>query len=156
MILYLFKYIMFYYMDNNEMIEQQISDIEEKFKENKILFISIDGVYERDLETLKTTTNIDEFLYDINRLSEVIITNARNNPKSQRWVNDIALVNALKYMKTSYDKLLKHYKNVMHEYTKLFDEKYGDRPEKPIKKENNENISTDNYDVFVSGKNIGV
>lgn len=156
MILYLFKYIMFYYMDNNEMIEQQISDIEEKFKENKILFISINGVYERDLETLKTTTNIDEFLYDINRLPEVIITNARNNQKSQRWVNDIALVNALKYMKTSYDKLLKHYKNVMHEYTKLFDEKYGDRPEKPIKKETNENISTDNYDVFVSGKNIGV
>lgn len=132
-------------MDN---IEQQIKDIYNKKEKGKMVFLTGDGVYEQDFDSLLKMNDIDSFLYDINRLPEVIVTNAKANPKSQRWVNDLALVFALKYLKERYNKLLEHYQSVSEKWTKLYDKKYGDKSE--VKRQD---ISDD---VFTTGKNIGV
>lgn len=128
-------------MDN---IEKQIEDIYAKLKEGKLLYIGLEGVYERPLDTIKIMKP-DSFLYDINRLPEVIMTNAKANPKSQRWVNDLALIFAFKQISSDYEILLEAYQKLNSKYHNLI--KSGNL----ISKNQNNTESP-----FITGQNIGV
>lgn len=78
-------------MENTEILNK-ILELE---KENEIVFMTESGLMTSSIEKI-IKQPIEGLLYDLNRDKTSLMTMV--NSKSLRWVNDMALVNVLKYV----------------------------------------------------------
>lgn len=78
-------------MENKEILDK----IRELKKVNTIVFMTEEGLMTCDIEKI-ISQPIEGLLYDLNRDDATLATMA--NSKSLRWVNDMALVNVLKFI----------------------------------------------------------
>lgn len=78
-------------MENKEILDK----IRELKKVNTIVFMTEEGLMTCDIEKI-ISQPIEGLLYDLNRDEATLSTMA--NSKSLRWVNDMALVNVLKFI----------------------------------------------------------
>lgn len=78
-------------MENKEILDKII----ELKKVNKIVFMTEEGLMTSNIEDI-INQPIEGLLYDLNRDDATLSTMA--NSKSLRWVNDMALVNVLKFI----------------------------------------------------------
>ena len=80
-------------MDNKELFYK----LKDKYnKEGKIVFMTIDGMVESSIENLLNQP-IEGLLYDLNRDEATLATQAENT-KNQRFINDYALTNIVRYL----------------------------------------------------------
>lgn len=87
-------------MENNELLDK-ILELE---KENKIVFMTIEGAMTASIESI-IKQPVEGLLYDLNRDKATLMSLSKS--KSQRWVNDMAIVNVLKYVLEENEKLHK-------------------------------------------------
>ena len=89
-------------MEENK-IDKQLEDIRVKEKNGEIIFLTEEGASVAKIEDI-IKQPIDGLLYDLNRDYATLATMAKSS-KSMRWVNDMALVNVLKYVLNENNKL---------------------------------------------------
>ena len=89
-------------MEENK-IDKQLEDIRVKEKNGEIIFLTEEGASVAKIENI-IKQPIDGLLYDLNRDYATLATMAKSS-KSMRWVNDMALVNVLKYVLNENNKL---------------------------------------------------
>lgn len=89
----------------NEMNDEIINLILEKAKENKVCYMTIEGVAIQNLDSF-IKQPIDGILYDLNRDKSVILTHLRNE-NYMKWINDYAVAMTIEYLKNKVETLEK-------------------------------------------------
>ena len=83
-------------MDNSEYLEK----IDELAKENKIAFMTIDGLMTANINEIINQPS-EGILYDLNR-DEATIRTLAESSKNVRWINDLAFVKVFKKVFSKY------------------------------------------------------
>jgi hypothetical protein len=125
--------------------EEFLELIKEQEKNNKISFMTVEGLMSCDIDSF-IKQDAQGILYDLNRGKEVIATNAKT-AKNKKWINDYAVANVIIKLK-EYISFLEEKNTELENNVNLYEEKYKELLA------NTHNINGEEYDKKLENQTI--